>query len=416
MKSLSPREFRILASIALIAVFLVLGFVIANVFVLRQVGPGGEFLLPWKAVRAFLFERVEPYSSAVSGAVQEQVYGRTVLSSEDPYILDIPFHLLLLYFPLALFRDPLIAGALWLLLCEAALLSFILLSLVLTDWQPKRAFLYVFTLVSSLGIYSLFGLLEGSQVLILSVLYGGILFSLRNAMDELAGALVAFSFYRWETGFVFLVLVSLYVFDERRWRVLAGFGMVTVLLVAVSVFLYPDWLWSFLRAVISDLRFDHGYSPAIVFEHFWPGMGGRLGWGLSLLLIILVAVEWSAARKMEFRRFYWASCLGLAVTPLIGFRVEIEYLVVLILPLAVIFSVVRERWKAGYWLASLLLLLVYLVPWGLFVGAGLTRDTRLDLIYLFLPAFTVIGLYWTRWWALRPPRTWLERAASNEYR
>jgi len=91
-------------------------------------------------------------------------------------------------------------------------------------------------------------------------------------------------------------------------------------------------------------------------------------------------------------------------------------LVVLILPWAFILSVVRERWKAGYWLAGLLLLLVLLVPWGLFVGSVLTRQIRLDIIFLFMPVFTVIGLYWIRWWALRPPRTWLERAVNMEYR
>ena len=31
-----------------------------------------------------------------------------------------------------------------------------------------------------------------------------------------------------------------------------------------------------------------------------------------------------------------------------------------------------------------------------------------DLLYLFLTLFTVIGLYWIRWWALRPPKLWAD--------
>ena len=28
------------------------------------------------------------------------------------------------------------------------------------------------------------------------------------------------------------------------------------------------------------------------------------------------------------------------------------------------------------------------------------------------PAFTIAALYWTRWWYLRPPRTWYEHVRS----
>jgi hypothetical protein len=30
--------------------------------------------------------------------------------------------------------------------------------------------------------------------------------------------------------------------------------------------------------------------------------------------------------------------------------------------------------------------------------------TAQEIIFLFLPLSTLIGLYWIRWWAIRPPR------------
>jgi hypothetical protein len=39
-----------------------------------------------------------------------------------------------------------------------------------------------------------------------------------------------------------------------------------------------------------------------------------------------------------------------------------------------------------------------------------------ETLFLWLPLFCLTGMYWIRWWALRPARTWLERAAINEYR
>ncbi|HEY2980849.1 MAG TPA: hypothetical protein VGJ22_06685, partial [Anaerolineales bacterium] len=178
---------------------------------------------------------------------------------------------------------------------------------------------------------------------------------------------------------------------------------------------YPDWILAYLRALLANLRADYGVSPALAFARLWPGLGTRLGWGLTAALGVVLLLEWTTVRRAEFRRFYWTACITLAVTPLFGLRTASENLVVLILPLALFFSVVRERWRAGYWLASALLFLITAFPWGLFFGPLFTRPLRNDLIFLFLPVLTVLGLYWIRWWALRPPRTWLQRASSGEY-
>jgi hypothetical protein len=50
----------------------------------------------------------------------------------------------------------------------------------------------------------------------------------------------------------------------------------------------------------------------------------------------------------------------------------------------------------------------------LYLGGFLPANLRPDLAFLFLPVITVIGLYWVRRWAIRPPRTWTERATNPE--
>jgi hypothetical protein len=416
VRGFSPRDIRGWILIGASGLLLVIVLIAANLYMLRRVGVGGEFLLPWKAARAFMFEQTEPYSSSVAAYVQGQVYGRPILSGEEAFLLDIPFHLLLLFFPLGLFRDPAVAGSIWLALSQAAFLGFLSLSIFLTDWQPKTMFQAAFYSLASVSFYVVFGFFENSPVYLLGLFYAGIVFSLRFELDELAGALIALSLAWWEIGLLFLILVVRRVVDERRWRVLAGFGMVTAILAVISLFIYPDWPWSHLRGVVSNWRVGYGFTPGDLFRSLFPEVGMYLGWGLTALLVVVLIVEWTAARGADFRHFYWTACLSLAVAPLTGFRGEFENLVILFLPLALVFSVVRERWKAGYWLVTLILLMVFLVPWGLFFGDVLTRPIRHAILYLFLPAITVTGLYWVRWWALRPPRTWLERAASMEYR
>jgi len=66
--------------------------------------------------------------------------------------------------------------------------------------------------------------------------------------------------------------------------------------------------------------------------------------------------------------------------------------------------------KLGNGLAFLLLIFFFGLPWMLFTrgappGIGLQDD---ELLFLIWPVFTVIGLYWVRWWMIRPPRTWAD--------
>jgi hypothetical protein len=56
------------------------------------------------------------------------------------------------------------------------------------------------------------------------------------------------------------------------------------------------------------------------------------------------------------------------------------------------------------------LLFFFGLPWLLFIrgvpqGLGLRAD---EILFLFWPVLAVIGLYWVRWWVIRPPRTWLD--------
>jgi len=413
---LSPAEIRLLVIFGLIALLALSTVIAANVMVAQRLGRGGEFILPWKAVRAFLFEKTEPYGGAVANFVQRQVYGRSARLGDEPYFLDLPLYLLLPYFSFGLFQDASIARGVYLSLSEIGLLALAFSSLRLTDWQPRRLFTISFFLFSALGFYSLLALLETTPAILLGLTYASILFALRSEVDELAGALLAISFSHWEIGGLFIFLVFLRVFYQKRWRVFSGFFLYTFFLVVLSFFARADWFFPFVVGLLANLRAEYGFSAGSVFIHLWPEIGSRLGWVLTGLVIVVLGFEWAKARGADFRRFYWTACLTLAATPLVGFRTEIENLVVLLIPLAFVFAIARERWKAGYWLSGALLAALLATPWILFLGGFLSPQLRDDLLFLFLPVVTVIGLYWIRWWAIRPPQTWTERVTRSEYR
>ena len=113
----------------------------------------------------------------------------------------------------------------------------------------------------------------------------------------------------------------------------------------------------------NNLRADFGFNIRTIFVHFFPAQGATLGWIFTIGLFLLLGYEWSSARSGDCRRFYWAACLSLAVAPLLGFRTEMEHLSVLIIPLALVFAIVHDRWRRlGSALTILLMLVIFSPP------------------------------------------------------
>jgi hypothetical protein len=408
---LTSREIVILILAGSFVVLALYILVASNYYLTNFLPSGGEFYLLRTGGRSFLFDHIEPYSANVPEQVQEQVYGHLAVKGEDLYILDIPFHLLILYFPLAVFPDVSMTRAFWMTLVELALLGSIYLNFRLVDRRIPYFFIVLISLASFASFYAYSSFLEGSPTLLLGFAYVGILLSLRAGLDEVTGALMAFSAFQWEIGGLFLLFVALWVFWEKRWRVFGGAGMLAFVLLVISFLLYPGWFMPFLRASWNSFRVGFGYSIHDILSQLWPQFGSLLGWVLTAILIVTLGYEWRATRGASFNRFIWVACFTLAAAPLLGYHVEMDQLVPLTMPIMLVIVFSRERWlKLGNGIAFLVLLFFFGVPWLLFIrgvpqGIGLRAD---EILFLFWPVFAIVGLYWVRWWVIRPPRTWLD--------
>ncbi|MGB7873603.1 MAG: glycosyltransferase family 87 protein [Anaerolineales bacterium] len=411
---LSLREIGFLLLAGIIIILALYGLGVGNYYLANFLPGGGEFYLLRTGGRAFMFDQLEPYSGSVPERVQELVYGSSAASGEDLYILDIPFHLLILFFPLGLFPEALMARAFWMALSEIALAIFIYFSFRLLDRRVPLIFIILLCVVEFTSFYAYRTFLEGSPAIMLGLAYVGIFLSLRAELDELTGALLVLSAFQWEIGGLFLLFSFFWVFWEKRWRVLTGAGMLAFILLVLSFFLYPDWVWPFLRAAWNSARIGFGFSVHDILGQLWPLYGSTLGWILTAVLIVTIGYEWRAARG-DLNRFVWASCLTLTATPLLGQNVEMDQLVPLTLPVMLIILISRERWrKLGNGIALLLLMFYFGVPWLLFTqGAPQSIGLKDDqVLFLFWPVFAFLGMYWVRWWMIRPPRTWLDRATE----
>lgn len=428
---LTSREIQLLILIGIVT-GVVLGTLIgADIQASRGLAGGGGFYAPWEAAREFIYRHQDPYGAEVQRLAEKLAYGRAAAAGEKPYRFDAPFFVLLEYFPIAAFSspgpttgplapalnafsEPATARGIWMFFNQAALVGAAFLSLSLIEWKPARLLRVGYALLSVFGYYSVVSLLEGGPAILLGFIYIAVLFAYSTEQDELAGALLALTLFMWEIGLLFVPFVLWKAIYDKRWRVLAGFAMVLVLLLIVSFMIYPGWVFPFLTATLGSLRAQFGVTSHEALLRLWPEYGARAAQVVTVVLVILVLYEWAATRRADVRRFIWAGCLTLAATPLIGIRTELANLVVLFPALALILAATASRWRTGNWLAGLLLLIMLLLPWGWFVQWNWMRDARAqDYLIVFLPAFTIAGLYWTRWWFLRPPRTWYDHVRST---
>jgi len=406
----SPKNFSFRDVLFIVSVFACLLLLFeGNVFLANLLPPSGEFILMREGARTFLFDNLDPYSSSVPAQVQEKVYQRPAENGEEPYILDVPFHLLLPYFPFALGNEIFARGAFFFLL-EISLFLTVFFGMRLAGWEPTSLHLILFFIVSLLNFYTINAFLNGAPTIFLLLTYAGIIFSLQNDQDELAGALLVFACIQWEIGGAFFLLMMFYVFRSRRWQVLVGFAMLTFVLMAISYLLYPGWIMPFLRAAYNNWIADFGFSMRHVAQYIWLQQSVLISRILTCIIVVILGYEWSKVSDKDFRRLYWTSCLTLSIAPFLGFRIELEQLVVLILPLGLILKVMSGRWERfGNIITLTFLILYFVIPWLIFLQAVPRFGHKAqEILFLFLPALTVVGLYWIRWWALHPPRTWAD--------
>jgi hypothetical protein len=147
-------------------------------------------------------------------------------------------------------------------------------------------------------------------------------------------------------------------------------------------------------------------TPGSALATWLPAAGTRLGWGLTILLVILLLVEWSAARGQDFRWFLWTASLTLVASQWIGIQTDPGNFIVLFFPLVLVFAMwVKHSGTIGRLMVILSLMVLLVGLWALFLvtlepSAGQPQQS--PVMFFPLPLLLLLGLYWIRWWAIRP--------------
>jgi len=384
------------------------GMVWGNTLYARNHPGETDFFVPWLSAQTFLRygdptspDRITPYSDPAAQRTQIVYYGRVAAEDEDPLILWLPFPAALFYFPFALISDYALVRGLWMTLGEIALVASALVALRLTGWKPPRFLLPLVLLFPALWLFGFLNVLAASPLPFVLLAAVCALLALRAGQDELAGILLLLPALKLGIFSLFVFFLLWWALYHRRWRFLAGFGMALGLLLLVSFLILPGWFMPFLRGLYWHVQFNPLASTYSVLGGIFPVAGPRFAILLTGFLFTLLFVEFRDARRRGFRHLLWTACLTLAVAPLTGLPLGRDGFSALALPLFLFLAVLNERWPRRRLTGPALavLIIVFLLAWGLWLAEGLT---------LLFSLLLVIGLYWMRWFAVRPPRTLLE--------
>lgn len=380
-------------------------------YVLENPG-GNDFLVHWMGSRALLEDGISPYSDEVAIRIQTVAYGRPARAGEHELRVAYPLYSVYLFIPFALIKDFNLARAVWMTVLEAALIGLVFVSLLLCRWRASPWMVAVLLLFSVFWYHGLRPLINGNAIILVALLLAGGLLAIRTGADELAGVLFAFSTVKPQVVVVFLLFIVVWGIGKRRWRLLGWLMGTGFLLVTSSMLIIPDWILQNLREVLRYPGYNPPGTPGAAFATWWPAFGERLGLALTGVVVVLMIFEWWVARRTEFRGFLWVSGLTLVASQWIGIQTDPGNFVVLFPVLVMCLALLDERWRGRGNLVIFALLVVLLVGiWAIFLSTVEYGDQPVQSPVMFfpLPAILFLLLYWVRWWAIRPPRPWLEQ-------
>jgi hypothetical protein len=412
------KQSRYAASILVIVLFIgiLIGLVWGNYHFAKKNISGEGFLVQWISIHALVAGGESPFGEAVTAQIQENVPAETSFAPGNPPRYTSPLFSGAVVLPFALIGDRAFAHALWLTLQLAAVLVIVIVGLRLTSWKPAW---YTFLIISVVTIFSyhvLIPWLDGGMSIWAALFLAVGFLAIQQNRNEVAGVLLALSAFQPLMIILPVIFTLIWAISQKRRVLVLWFFITLVFISIVGSFLVPDWILQYVRILIKYAQNFPPGTPAYLFKNNWPGLGNQLGWLVSGVLVIILIFEWWLALKKEFRWFLWTVCLTMVISQWIGIPTIPANFIELIIPLILISAMLTERWPhGGDWVAVLLCTVLFIWEWTLFwlVITGRRPDLQVNLI-IPLPFVLFIGLYWVRWWAIKPRKLLMEELKLSE--
>lgn len=370
--------------------------------------PGhNDFMSRWEGARAYWQDGLNPYGPQASLQIQEAIYGRAALPTEDPGYFAYPFYTVFPLWPLVQVSYGW-ASAIWMVLLEAGLILALVLILDHVGWRPTPLVLGLLILAALIAYYPARGLLLGQPGLAVYVLEIVCLWALGKKRDALAGVALAFSTIKPQMGYLIVPFLLLWGLTTRRWRFVGAFTLTFAGLMGLSFLLMPSWFGDWLHQLSLYTGYTALGSPVWIVAHYpWldtmlaTGQSNPLGDAIEAVLTaalygLMLWAWYTILIQKKYERFWWVAALTLTITHLVAPRTATPHYVIFTLPFIVwLKDIARRQTLRG----AVIVLLVIVLPWIHFITTVANKFEH-PAVYVPVPFLTLVMLWRMRrrWW------------------
>ena len=398
----------------ILLIILIIGLVITGLtyanFRFSSLYPGGnDFLARWNGARYWLVQGISPYDERVSLDTQQKIYGHAADPSkgEDKshFVYPLPS---MIFFGLFGLLDYPPARALWMTTLELSLFGLAVVGIRLADWRltPWRA--AIILLFSLLWYHGMRAIILGQFAAINALLISLALLLVKRKQDFVAGLILSLSIAKPQMSFLILPYALLWALSVKRWDLWWGILSGLVIQLGVTLALMPDWPSQWLRQVLDYPSYTNTGSPLWIIANAMPGVGRQVNYFLNAIFLGYLLLEWIISWRKDTRHFIWTALMTLVITNMVVLRTATTNYLMLLPVLFYIFAIWEERWKiAGQFFVWITLVGLAIGLWVLFF-ITVKGNLEQPIMYLPLPFLCLVGLWWVRWWAIRPPRLVIE--------
>ena len=396
--------------ISLLAIAGVVGLVFLNLNLSEQFVHQDEFAPRWVAAKQWMTEGTSPYDREVLEQTQAlwETYGYTEDEFSQGHYLDLVWNLIL-FLPFS-FLPYLVARAIWMTIITLALFFSVWFGFDLAGvrFHPIEKVLIALLITLS---YPCFKLILNASVLPLYVFF--MILGTKKALEgrsTAAGIYFLISFGMFPLSLILAVFFAIWLGSRRDSGFLSIYLSGLAFLLVTSLILFPGWIPEWFANFVQvhpDLSWVD--TPLMRVAAFFPGAYQPLAISLHVLTLFMLLVEWYGLPESGERQIRWKALLTLNLISFLNPSSSAVYLLLVWPGLFLFFEFLDEKWKIGGKIVSWTVLLILLNRfWTDFQNTQNWSSTESTVVSVLLPIVALIGLEWTRWWAMESPKPLIE--------
>ena len=396
--------------ITLLSIVGVVGLVFLKLNLSEQFAHQDEFAPRWVAAKQWMTEGTSPYDREVFEQTQAlwKPYGYTADELSQGHYLDLVWNLFL-FLPFS-FLPYLVARAIWMTIITLAVFFCVWFGFDLAGvrFHPIEKVLIALLITLS---YPSFKLILNASILPLYVFF--MIIGTKKGLEgrsTAAGIYFLLSLGMFPLSLILAIFFAIWLGSRRDSGFLSIYLAGFAFLLVTSLILFPGWIpewFANLVQVHPDLSWVD--TPLMRMADFFPGAYKPLAISLHVLTLFMLLVEWYGLPESGERQIRWKALLTMNLMSFLNPASSAVYLLLAWPGLFLFFNFLDEKWKIGGKIVSWTVFLILLNSfWTDFQKTQNWSSTESTVVSILLPIIALIGLEWTRWWAMESPKPLIE--------